>query len=67
MLGDQAKELVSSIKNKTEERKEKEKKKIIFQLCEKHVALNMEVKIKRTDKYNEEKVRELTNQIWAYI
>ena len=67
VLGDQAKKLVSSIKNGAEERKEKGKKKIILQLCEKHAASNIKVKIRRAGKYNKEKVRELTNQIWAYI
>ena len=40
---------------------------IILQLCKKHAALNMETRVRRIGKYNEDKVKEITNQIWAYI
>ena len=63
MFGDQAKGLVSFIENGVKKRKEKGKKKIILQLCEKYIVLNMKVKVRRVGKYNKEKVRKLINQI----
>ena len=66
LIGDQAKGLISFIESKAEDRKAKEKK-LIFQLCEKHAVDNIIVKVKRAGKYNEDKVKELINQIWAYV
>ena len=67
VLGDQAKGLISSIENGVEEWREREKEDVILQLYEYHAAVNMQTRIKKTGKYNEENVRELTNQVWAYI
>ena len=55
LIGDQAKGLVFFIESKAEERKAKGKE-LIFQLCEKHAADNITVKVKRVAKYNEDKV-----------
>ena len=67
VLRDQAKGLISSVENGAEERSEREKEDIILQLYKYHAAVNIQTRIKKAGKYNEENVRELTNQVWAYI
>ena len=62
LIGNQAKGLISFIESKAEERKIK-KKKLIFQLYKKHATDNITVKVKKAVKYNENKIKELTNQI----
>ena len=66
-LGDQAKGLVSSMESQAAKRRDEGKDHIILQLCEKHAASNMETRVRRAGKYNKDKVKEITNQIWAYI
>ena len=67
VLGDQAKGLISSIKNGRDQRKAEGKRAIILQLCAYHVASNMQTRFRKAGKYDEDKMKELTGQIWTYI
>ena len=40
---------------------------IILHPCEYHAAVNIQTRIKKAGKYNEENAREFANQVWASI
>ena len=62
ILADQVKGLISAMEADKEARREKGKA-IILQFCKWHAVSNIIIRVKKTGKYNEEKIKEFTNMI----